>query len=86
MTTYPDGRTAKAWLNRDGSYRGVSRRGKVLGGKWSLNGEQICFRQSRPFPAPVSWCTPVQRGGVGTSWKAKAVTGEPIQVKLVAGR
>ena len=86
VSTYPDGRTAKAWLNRNGTYRGVSRRGKQLAGKWSLRGEKVCFKQSRPFPAPVSWCTPVKRGGVGTSWKTKAVTGEQIRVTLVAGR
>ena len=86
VSTNPDGRTAKAWLNRDGTYRGQSRRGIAMAGKWSVKGEMVCFKQSRPFPAPVSWCTPMQRGGVGTAWTAKAVTGEPIKVQLVKGR
>ena len=86
LSTYPDGRTAKAWLSRDGTYRGQSRRGTALAGRWSIKGEKVCFKQSRPFPAPVSWCTPLHRGGVGTSWTAKAVTGEQIRVQLVKGR
>ena len=86
VSTYPDGRTAKAWLNRDGSYRGQSRRGVAMAGRWSIKGEMVCFKQSRPFPAPVSWCTPLHKGGVGTAWSAKAVTGEPIRVQLVQGR
>jgi hypothetical protein len=86
VSTYPDGRTAKAWLNRDGTYRGTSRRGVAMAGRWSLKGDNVCFRQSRPFPAPVSWCTPVHQGGVGATWNAKAVTGEPIRLELAPGR
>jgi hypothetical protein len=33
--------------------------------------------------APFSYCTAVPDGA---SWSAKAVTGEPIRVKLVSGR
>ena len=43
----------------------------------------MCLKQSRPFPAPFSYCTPLPSG---VSWTAKAVTGEPIRVRLVRGK
>ena len=86
VSTYPDGRKAKLWLNRDGTYRAQGRRGRPSSGRWSVKGQQICLKQTRPFPAPFSYCTPVRRGGVGTSWTGKAVTGERIRIQLVAGR
>ncbi len=43
VSTYPDGRTAKLWLERDGAYRGQSRKGtgrrgpaSGLSAAWSL--------------------------------------------------
>ena len=86
VSTYPDGRKAKLWLNADGSYRAQGRRGKPSSGRWTLKGEQICLKQQRPFPGPFSYCTAVRRGGVGTSWTGKAVTGERIRIQVVAGR
>lgn len=86
VSTYPDGRTAKLWLEPDGTYRGEGRRGKPSSGRWRLEGDRMCFRQSRPFPAPFSYCTPVVQGGVGAVWSGKAVTGEPIRIELVPGR
>ncbi len=86
VSTYPDGRKAKLWLNRDGTYRAQGRRGKPSSGRWTLKGEQICLKQSRPMPGPFSYCTGVKRGGVGTSWTGKAVTGERIRIQVVAGR
>ncbi|WP_377355211.1 hypothetical protein [Phenylobacterium terrae] len=86
VSTYPDGRQAKLWLNPDGTYRAAGRRGKPSSGRWTLKGEEICLKQQRPFPAPFSYCTAVRRGGVGTSWTGKAVTGEQIRISVVAGR
>ena len=86
VSTYPDGRKAKLWLNKDGSYRAQGRRGKSSSGKWSLKGQKICLKQSRPVSGPFSYCTEVKRGGIGTSWTGKAVTGERIRIQLVAGR
>ena len=85
VSTYPDGRKAKLWLNRDGTYRAQGRRGKPSSGRWTLKGERICLKQSRPIPVG-SYCTGVKRGGVGTSWSGKAVTGEPIRIQVVGGR
>lgn len=86
VSTYPDGRTAKLWLNRDGTYRAQGRRGKPSSGRWTLKGERICLKQTRPIAGPFSYCTGVKRGGIGTSWPGKAVTGERIQIKVVGGR
>lgn len=86
VSTYPDGRTARLWLDPGGTYRGQGRRGGSNSGVWAIDGENICFSQRRPLPMPIRYCTPVMRGDVGARWTAKAVTGETISVQLVAGR
>ncbi|HEY9219738.1 MAG TPA: hypothetical protein VIO94_16945 [Phenylobacterium sp.] len=86
VSTYPDGRQAKLWLNRDGSFRAQGRRGQPSSGQWALKGEQICLKQKKPFPAPMTYCTGVKTGGVGTSWGGRAVTGEAIKISVIAGR
>ncbi len=86
VSTYPDGRKAKLWLNRDGTYRAQGRRGKPSSGRWSVKGSEICLKQRRPVPGPFSYCTPIKSGGVGTKWSGKAVTGEPISIQVVSGR
>lgn len=86
VSTYPDGRTARLWLNRDGSYRAEGRRGTPSSGRWKIRGGKICLSQRKPFPGPFSYCTAVRSGGVGTSWTGKAVTGEQIRIRVVAGR
>lgn len=86
VSTYPDGRTARMWLRADGGYEGQGRRGGRSSGVWNVREGDVCFRQRRPIPVPRSFCTPIVRGGVGTTWTARAVTGETVQVELVAGR
>lgn len=86
ISTYPDGRQAKLWLNPDTTYRGQGRTGSPSSGHWSLRPDKLCFRQSRPVPIPFAWCTARVQGGVGTAWAAKAVTGERLRVELKAGR
>ena len=86
ISTYPDGRTAELWLNRDGSYNAEGRRHDRSSGHWTVKGDKVCLRQSKPWAPPFKFCTPMITGGVGSTWSAKAVTGEPIRVKLVAGR
>lgn len=86
VSTYPDGRTAKLWLQPGGTYRGEGRTGRRSSGQWRVNGEKICLRQSRPIPIPFAYCTHIRQGEVGASWTAKAVTGERIRVRVVAGR
>lgn len=86
VSTYPDGRRAELWLNPDGSYTAEGRRHDRSSGHWKLKGAKICLRQSHPPTLPISYCTAVPSGGVGSAWSAKAVTGEPIRVRLVEGR
>ena len=86
VSTYPDGRTARTWLQPGGRYEGRGRRGGLSSGAWRVRDGQVCFSQRRPIPMPRSFCTPIVRGGVGTSWAARAVTGEQVRVTLVAGR
>lgn len=82
VSTYPDGRTGLLWLKRDGIYDAKGRRRTPSSGTWSLKGGKVCLKQVKPMRAPISYCTPLPSG---STWKAKAVTGEPITVKVVAG-
>ena len=86
VSTYPDGLHGRLWLHEDGTWRAVSRHGQRSGGRWAVKGERVCMKQSRPIPIPFSYCTPRVQGEVGTSWAAKAPTGEPITVRLEPGR
>ena len=86
VSTYPDGRTARLWLEPDGRFTGTTRSGRQTAGVWILKGDEVCMRLRRPVPIPKAFCTPVVEGGVGTTWAAKAVTGEDIRVTVVAGR
>lgn len=83
LSTYPDGRTARLWLARDGTYRGEGRRRTPSSGTWKVKGEKMCLKQIKPIRAPFAFCTPLP---AGRRWTAKAVTGEPIVVQLVRGR
>ena len=85
VSTYPDGRKGELWLQPDGAYRAEGRRHDPSSGHWSVKGDRLCLKQSKPFGAPFSFCTPIPAGGVGSSWPAKAVTGEQVSVTLVKG-
>lgn len=86
VSTYPDGRTAELWLKPDGGYSAKGRRGDGSSGHWKINGEKLCLTQSSPLPIPFSFCTGLPAGGLHQAWSSKAVSGEPIRVKLVKGR
>ena len=86
LSTYPDGRTAKLWIEPGGTYAGEGRRGGRSSGRWVVKGDQLCLRQSRPIPIPMTVCRAVPKGGVGMSWPSKAVTGEPVVMTLVRGQ
>jgi hypothetical protein len=85
VSTYPDGRTGHLWIAKDGTYSSTGRRKTPSSGKWSVKGSQVCLKQKKPSAAPFAFCTPAPDGGIGTTWTAKAVTGEKISVKLVKG-
>jgi hypothetical protein len=85
VSTYPDGRQAELWLQPDGRYTAEGRRGDASSGHWNIRDDKLCLRQSSPIPSPFGYCTPIPDSGMGASWTAKAVTGEPIRVKVVKG-
>ena len=89
VSTYPDGRQAELWLKRDGTYDMEGRRHDRSSGVWQLKGDdkeghKLCFKQHHPLPVPFSYCTPAP-DRIDQPWSAKAVTGEPISVRLVHG-
>ena len=86
ISTYPDGRTARLWLHAGGAYDARGRRGDPSSGRWSIKGDKVCLRQSRPIPVPFSYCTPFGEARVGATWKGRAVTGEAISIRLVKGQ
>jgi hypothetical protein len=84
LTIDPDGRSRKIWLRPDGRWTGLSRRGLDLAGTWTVRGDKVCLRQSKPrlfgrmcekFPTAP---------GVGV--ETKDPTGQTVQLKLVKGQ
>jgi hypothetical protein len=84
LTIDPDGRTRKIWLKPDGTWTGLSRRGRDLAGTWSVQGDQVCLKQSKPrLPGGMCSRFPTEPGA---SLEAKDPTGKTVQLKLVKGR
>lgn len=84
MSIYSDGRSQKVWLQPDGTWSGLSRAGNPLSGKWTLKGEKVCLRQSRPPTLPISFCQALPsdpQAGIDS----KDIIGRPIHIKLVKG-
>ena len=87
LSTYPDGRSSKLWLNRDGTFTAEERTHEAKGGHWSLNANRLCLSQTKPIPIPfLAYCTRVPSNGVASGWTGRAITGEPIAIRIVAGR
>ena len=84
FSMYPDGRSQKIWLHPDGSWEGKSRKGKDLAGKWTLKGDRVCLRQTRPPTLPISFCQvmPKDTDAVLTS---RDLMGQTIHLKIVKG-
>ena len=83
LTIDPDGRSRKIWLQPDGTWTGLSRRGLDLAGKWTTEGDKVCLSQSKPrlfgrmcerFPTDPA---------VGLD--AKDPMGKTVHLKLVKG-
>jgi hypothetical protein len=85
VSTYPDGRTGHLWLKADGTYTSEGRRKTPSSGTWKVKGQEVCLRQRKPTAVPITYCTAAPDGGVGTTWTAKAISGEKISVTLVKG-
>ena len=78
VSTYPDGRTAKLWMNPSGTYTSEGRRHDRHSGRWTLKGDKVCFHRGL-----FGYCTPIP---TGSSFTTRAITGETIQVRLAPGR
>jgi hypothetical protein len=83
LTIDPDGRSRKIWLQPDGTWTGLSRRGLDLAGKWRVEGDKVCLSQSKPA-LPGSLC---QRFPTDpeTGVETKDPTGKTVRLKLVKG-
>ena len=83
LTIDPDGRSRKIWLQPDGTWTGLSRRGLDLAGKWTVQGDKICLSQSNPrlFGRMCEEFPTDSQVGV----KTKDPTGKTVQLKLVKG-
>jgi hypothetical protein len=79
----PDGRSRKIWLQPDGSWTGLSRRGLALAGKWTVKGDKVCLSQSKPrlFGSLCQEFPTDPDTGIDT----KDPTGKSIHLKLVKG-
>lgn len=84
LTIDPDGRTRKIWLEPDGTWTGLSRRGLDLAGKWKVEGDKVCLSQSKPA-LPGSLCETFP-AGAKAEVEAKDPGGKAVRLKLVKGR
>jgi hypothetical protein len=78
VSTYPDGRIAKLWMNPDGTYTSMGRKHERHSGRWKVSGDKVCFKRGI-----FGYCTAMPSESAFTT---KAVTGETIQVQLKPGR
>lgn len=86
VSTYRDGRSARLWLEPDGRYRGQGPSGDASSGHWKAVRGSLCLKQARPLPIPLTYCTPIPDVGMGVSWSAKSVFGEPLALQLSPGQ
>jgi hypothetical protein len=82
LTIDPDGRSRKIWLQPDGSWTGLSRRGLDLAGKWTVKGDKVCLSQSKPRLFG-SMCETFPTEGAGE--QAKDPNGTTVRLKVVKG-
>ena len=86
VSTHPDGRKAKLYLNADHTYSAESRAGSRSGGTWKTKGAKLCLSQKQPHPGLFSYCKTVPAFTVGRPWSDTAVTGERVTNEVVKGR
>ena len=86
VTTYPDGKSTRTWLHPDGTYDALRANGDRTGGVWKIKNGELCISQKRPVYVPLVFCTAIVPGGVGTSWNARGLLGQPVRNTLVPGR
>lgn len=84
ISLYPDGRSQKIWIQPDGTWTGVSRKGASLAGHWSQKDGKVCLRQSRPPTLPIAFCQALP-ADMSREVESKDVVGTPIRLRLVRG-
>ena len=83
LTIDPDGRSRKIWLQPNGTWTGLSRRGLDLAGKWTVQGDKVCLSQSKPRLIGSRCETFPTEFGVGVV--AEDPTGKTVHLRLVKG-
>ncbi|MDB5430602.1 MAG: hypothetical protein JWP35_1718 [Caulobacter sp.] len=86
VSTYPSGRSARLFLNRDGTYTGIGAKGAHYAGTWKLKGEKVCLKQTNPTPSLFTFCQSIPNVGPGGTWASKSPKGEPLKNRLEPGR
>lgn len=86
VSTHPDGRTAKLFINADHTYRAESRAGSRSGGTWTIKRAKLCLSQKQPHPGLFSYCKAVPPVAIGRPWSDIAVTGERVTNEVVKGQ
>jgi hypothetical protein len=86
VSTYPDGRTARLWLEPNGAYSAEGRDHDRSNGHWRVKDGKLCLKQAHPFAFGFVYCTLLSQFSSGSNWVTRAVTGEMIQIKLQRGR
>jgi len=85
VSTHPDGRKARLWLDAAGGYRAQGRAGERSAGVWKIKDEKLCLSQRRPLPIPFSYCKAIPDERVGKPWRDKAVNGDMVMNEIVRG-
>jgi hypothetical protein len=86
VSTYSDGTSQKIWLHPDGRWTGLSRSNGPLAGNWSVRGEKVCLKQSKPPTLPVAFCTALPATSQpGVQWASRDVAGRAITLSLMKG-
>jgi len=84
VSTYPDNREARLWLEPSGSYVAIGPPGDRTQGEWRIKGGKLCLKQVHPPMLPfLRYCTPIPDDA---PWTTKAITGETIRVWIAEGR
>ena len=83
LTIDPDGRSRKIWLQPDGTWTGLSRRGLDLAGKWTVKGDKVCLSQSKPS-LPGSMCEKFP-AELAAGAEAQGPSGKGVRLKIVKG-
>ena len=80
VSTYPDNREARLWLDPSGSYAAIGPPGDRTRGQWRIKGGKLCLRQTHPPMLPfLRYCTPIP---AEDPWTTRAITGETIRVRI----